>query len=107
MAWEAEWGYNQLLLSASKLAPLFSVSSGVVVLFRIRLTTSQARLQQSTRWDYVPDAFVYSDLDNLSGLHVLLVGDVATIAATLDALAAGLLTQCVRTKTGFTLRHAV
>lgn len=85
-----ERGFNQAELIATGLARHWRLPvwpNGVV---RVRATTSQTRLTPGDRRDNVRDAFRAADVPALQGAHVVLVDDVITTAATLNACAAAL-----------------
>lgn len=104
---EAQRGYNQATLLARALAPQISVPLAEDLLFRVRPTRSQTHLDRVARWENVADAFACPDSVDLSGLSVILIDDVATTGATLDACAAALLTRGVRQVGALTLAHAI
>ena len=87
-----ERGYNQSELLARAAAPAFGVPVWADVLARTRATQAQARLTAGDRLTNVAGAFRAADGagDRLRGAHVVLVDDVVTTAATLNACAAAL-----------------
>lgn len=87
-----ERGYNQSALLASALALRWGVPLCDDVLTRARRTAPQARLTPAERLRNVAGAFqaVPSGRPRLRGAHVVLVDDVVTTAATLNACAAAL-----------------
>lgn len=89
---ERERGYNQSALLARALAERWRVPAWEDVLERERATRTQTRLTPTDRWRNVSRAFrVCTEGGNrLSGAHILLVDDVVTTAATLNACAAAL-----------------
>ena len=103
---EAERGYNQAYLLARALAPQIGVPVEAGLVFRVRPTRSQARLKVDERWTNVKGAFACSEVVDLSGVRVMLIDDVATTGATLDACAVALLTRGARSVSAFTLAHA-
>lgn len=87
---ERERGYNQSTLLARALAPRWGIPVGEL-LVRTRATASQTRLTPGGRRNNVAGAFsVASPPAELVGRHVVLVDDVVTTAATLNACAAAL-----------------
>lgn len=89
---ERERGYNQSALIAAALARRWSVPSDPTVLRRTRRTESQTRLTPEQRLRNVFGAFRAVDAarSTLRGAHVILVDDVVTTAATLNACATAL-----------------
>ncbi len=87
-----ERGFNQSALLAGALAAAWRVPVWPDVLRRTRATTSQTRLTPGERLTNVAGAFraVESADGGLRGAHVVLVDDVVTTAATLNACAAAL-----------------
>ncbi|MEM9984692.1 MAG: ComF family protein [Bacteroidota bacterium] len=83
-------GYNQ----AEKIAQGLSQSTGLPVntqlLFRKRKTATQARKAGSARWENVAGAF---EIQNQVPEGILLVDDVVTTGATLEACARAILDQ--------------
>ncbi|MFN8717223.1 MAG: ComF family protein [Gemmatimonas sp.] len=88
-----ERGYNQAECLARALAPAWRVPVWGDALRRIRTTHSQVRLTPSERAGNVSRAFAVpeSRRAQLRGQHVVLVDDVVTTAATLNAAAQALL----------------
>ncbi len=78
-------GYNQAELLAQALAQEFNLELNNKILFRIRHTNPQFKLDKISRIQNVKDAFeIYQkDRDFLKGKTVLLVDDLATSCATL------------------------
>jgi ComF family protein len=104
---EAQRGYNQAKLLARALAPKIARPLADDTLYRVRPTRSQAHLDRKERWKNVADAFTCPDAVDLSGLSVVLIDDVATTGATLDACAVALLTRGAKQVSALTLAHAV
>ena len=88
---ERERGYNQSAELASSLAGLWGIPMRTDLLERSRATETQTRLTPGERRRNVSGAFRASaDRASLRGLHLVLVDDVVTTAATLNACAAAL-----------------
>ena len=89
---ERERGFNQSTLLARALAARWGVPAGVDLLERSRATRTQTRLTPGERLANVRGAFRATDgaPARLRGLHVVLVDDVVTTCATLNACAAAL-----------------
>lgn len=83
-------GYNQSECLARALAPLWKVPVRTDVLMRSRSTQTQTRLSPEERVRNVHGAFSVTATARaaLRGAHVVLVDDVVTTAATLNACAA-------------------
>lgn len=87
---QRERGYNQSTLLARAIAPRWGIPVRELLL-RSRATESQTRLTPGGRRNNVAGAFsVASPPAELVGRHVVLVDDVVTTAATLNACAAAL-----------------
>lgn len=94
-----ERGYNQSAVLASALAPDWRVPVWSDVLVRNRDTTSQVRLTPSERASNVAEAFAVPVRHQvrLRGQHVVLVDDVITTAATVNAAVQALVLGGART----------
>lgn len=90
---QRERGYNQSACLAEALAPAWHLPVWSQVLVRTRSTQSQVRLTPSERASNVSGAFAVpsSRRTQLRGQHVVLVDDVVTTAATLNAAVQALL----------------
>jgi ComF family protein len=84
-----ERGYNQAALLAHELARQARLAVDEQTLVRKRATASQIKLDAKQRKENVHDAFYCSD-SSLAGKRVLLVDDVCTTGATLEACAIAL-----------------
>jgi ComF family protein len=84
-----ERGYNQSALIASCLAERWRVPVWETLVVRTRETSSQTRLTPEQRLGNVAGSFQIGapNLDELQGAHVMIVDDVVTTAATLNACA--------------------
>jgi ComF family protein len=86
-----ERGYNQSAELARALAPFWRVPVRDDLLERIRSTSTQTRLTPGERHRNVSGAFrARADRVSLRGLHLVLVDDVVTTSATLNACASAL-----------------
>ncbi len=88
-----ERGYNQAALLAQALGPLWQRPVWTGALLRVRHTQSQVRLTPSERASNVSEAFAVPRnwRARLRGQHVVLVDDVITTAATVNAAVQALL----------------
>lgn len=85
-----ERGYNQSLLLANALGQRWDLPV-LDILQRVRETTTQTRLSTGDRQRNVADAFMpRPDSSVVSGMHLVVVDDVVTTAATLNQCAAAL-----------------
>jgi ComF family protein len=100
-----ERGYNQAALLARRLA-VHRPLSVVELLVRSRATTKQHRLDRAARLRNLRDAFVLGD-NARPPPRVILVDDILTTSATLEACAATLLAAGCDQVYGFTLAREV
>lgn len=98
---EQERGYNQAELLAEQTARMIR-STHVCALRRTRVTADQIGLNASERRANVRDAFAAVG-NNMAGANVVLIDDVCTTGATLDACAAALFANGARTVYGLTV----
>jgi len=87
---ERERGFNQSERLARSLSDRWRVPVWSDVLERARSTATQTRLTPEDRLANVSGAFRVRDTSRLRNAHVVLVDDVVTTAATLNACAAAL-----------------
>jgi ComF family protein len=88
---ERERGFNQSRLLTESLGRCLHMPSWPDVLVRAHFKSSQTRLTPDERLRNVSGAFrVAGDAARLRGAHLVLVDDVVTTAATLNACAAAL-----------------
>ncbi len=85
-------GYNQGEYIARGIAEAMQVSLVSGNLVRTGKTNTQTRKSRLERWENVRSMFAVRQPGKLEGLHVLLVDDVVTTGATLEACAEVLLT---------------
>lgn len=88
---QRERGYNQSTELARHIAPVWGIPVREDILVRGRATTTQTRLTPGERKRNVSGAFHAAvHRNSLRGLHLVLVDDVVTTAATLNECAAAL-----------------
>jgi len=80
-------GYNQSESFAEGLSASMEVPANVKTLFRAHESETQTKKSRFSRWQNVESIFQLKDLKSLEGKHVLLVDDVVTTGATLEACA--------------------
>lgn len=85
-------GYNQSEAFAEGLAESMNVKTDFTTLFRAKESESQTRKTRYKRWENVENIFQINDFAKLQASHILLVDDVVTTGATLEACANVLLT---------------
>lgn len=87
---EAERGYNQSELVAQGMSEVLAIPVGAQLLQRVRYTESQTQKSRTERLENMKDAFE-AGTSLKPGLHILLIDDVLTTGATLEAAAMALL----------------
>jgi len=78
-------GYNQSAKFAEGLSEALQVSWEESISLRLAATNTQTRKGRADRWSNVKDAFSVAAIDRVAGKRVLLVDDVITTGATLEA----------------------
>lgn len=89
-------GYNQAELLAIGISEVTGIPLRTDLLHRVKETGTQTRRSRLDRWENMRSAF-HSDSGLLSDARLLLVDDVLTTGATLEAAAATLLENSSRT----------
>jgi len=97
-------GYNQAALLARQIAHRADLAMEEGCLVRQRQTVSQVGLGRQERWQNVRDAFVC--VKHLDGFGILLVDDVLTTGATMEAAASALRAAGAEKVYGLTLTRA-
>ncbi len=80
-------GYNQSQLFAQGLANAMKISCDTKTLFRTTQSQTQTKKSRFKRWENVKDIFIVANFQHLQGKHILLVDDVITTGATIEACA--------------------
>jgi ComF family protein len=99
---ERDRGYNQSNLLAQRLAVQVGVPVSAHGLRRTRMTAVQMELNAAQRKENVSDAFACGD-ERVRGTRVMVIDDVCTTGATLDACAKALLKTGAESVMGLTL----
>ena len=82
---ERKRGYNQATVLCEGMADTLNVPVMKDIVLRKRYTDTQTRKGRSDRWLNVDGSFEISDPSQLQNKHVLLVDDVITTGATIEA----------------------
>ena len=101
---ERERGYNQSLLLAQEFVKgVDGLQLLPDVLQRVRATQTQTRLSREARLENMEDAFIVRDPQAVHGKNILLIDDVCTTGATLNACAKALKKSGAKNIFGLTL----
>jgi len=103
---EQERGYNQADLIAKPLAHRLGLSYRAVLLTRTKPRPDKHMLSLEERWESVRGAFATRSGSKVDNLRVLLVDDVMTTGATLDAAARALRGAGAKSVIGLTVARA-
>jgi competence protein ComFC len=104
---ERERGYNQAALISKPLAKRLRVPHKAVLLMRTRARPDKRILSLEERWESVRGAFATRPGSHVDTLRVLLVDDVLTTGATLDACARALREAGAKSVVALTVARAV
>jgi ComF family protein len=104
---ERERGYNQAALLSKPLAKKLRLPHKAVLLMRTRARPDKQVLTLEERWESVRGAFATRPGSQVDNLRVLLVDDVLTTGATLDACARALREAGAKSVIGLTVARAV
>lgn len=104
---ERERGYNQAGLISKPLARILGLPHKAVLLMRTRPRPDKQVLSLEERWESVRGAFATRSGSQVDKLRVLLVDDVLTTGATLDACARALLESGAKSVLGLTVARAM
>ena len=103
---ERERGYNQAGLISKPLARKLGLPHKAVLLMRTRPRPNKQVLSLEERWESVRGAFATRPGSQVDKKRVLLVDDVMTTGATLDACARALLESGAKSVLGLTVARA-
>ncbi|WP_460977001.1 ComF family protein [Spirosoma knui] len=84
-------GYNQADWIAQGLSEALEIPMRTDVLLRLKFNASQTRKNRIERWENVKTVFAVADQNEVKGKNVVLVDDVLTTGATIEACAIELL----------------
>jgi competence protein ComFC len=104
---ERERGYNQAALISKPLSRSLRLPHKAVLLMRTRARPDKRILSLEERWESVRGAFATRPGSQVDNLRVLLVDDVLTTGATLDACARALRDAGAKSVLGLTVAWAV
>ncbi len=104
---ERERGYNQAALLSKPLAKRLRLPHKAVLLMRTRARPDKQVLSLEERWESVRGAFATRPGSQVDNLRVLLVDDVLTTGATLEACARALREAGAKSVIGLTVARAV
>ncbi|GAA4456579.1 ComF family protein [Nibrella saemangeumensis] len=88
---ERQRGFNQSEWIAKGLSEALKIPVNTTALKRTRFEASQTRKGKGARWENVKDVFAIADAESIQGKRVILIDDVLTTGATLEACASQLL----------------
>lgn len=82
---ERKRGFNQVALFAKQIADSLNASYSDSVLIKINETKSQVNKSRLARWTESNEIFSIQNLDQINNKHILLVDDLITTGATIEA----------------------
>lgn len=91
---ENKRGYNQCHMLAQGVSEATNKAVSTKHLLRVQNNQSQTKLERWTRWTNVQEIFKVEHISELESKHILLLDDVVTTGATLEACASLLVPFC-------------
>ncbi len=88
---EFKRGYNQAMVLCEGIAEVMNLPIITKNVIRIIHTETQTKKGRIERWENVEKSFTVKDISVLKGKHILLVDDVITTGATMEACGAEIL----------------
>lgn len=82
---ERKRGYNQAAIICEGISAVMQIPVIKNNVLRQRYTDTQTKKHRTERWQNVADSFIIKDATSLRGKHLLLIDDVVTTGATLEA----------------------
>ena len=104
---ERERGYNQAALISKPLAKRLRLPHKALLLIRTKARPDKRILTLEERWESVRGAFATRPGSQVDNLRVLLIDDVLTTGATLDACARALREAGAKSVIGLTVARAI
>lgn len=104
---ERERGYNQAALISKPLSKRLRLPHKALLLMRTKVRPDKRILTLEERWDSVRGAFATRPGSQVDNLRVLLIDDVLTTGATLDACARALREAGAKSVIGLTVARAI
>ena len=94
-------GYNQAEMFANGLSEAMNIPVEKTALRKVKMTETQTKKNRFERLENIEDVFELANPSVLKGKNVLIVDDVMTTGATLEACAHAILTKMDDVKIGF------
>lgn len=91
---ENKRGYNQCHMLAQGISQATNKTISTTHLLRVKNNQSQTKLERWTRWTNVQEIFKVEQASEIENKHILLLDDVVTTGATLEACASLLVPFC-------------